>query len=151
MKEAPWGIGLGMDVSKIPPHNKYHTLSMIPPDSEYVYIWVHAGPIGVVVFVITTILLFGGACYITLFRLKSQSLRGYGAGLCSAFVALHLGGYANQILMQFPNIFLFYGGMSILYNMPYFEQKYLEYEEKILAGNEEKKRLKEEKKRGSEV
>ena len=151
MKEAPWGIGLGMDVSKIPPHNKYHTLSMIPPDSEYVYIWVPAGPSGVVVFVITTILLFGGACYITLFRLKSQSLRGYGAGLCSAFVALHLGGYASQILMQFPNIFLFYGGMSILYNMPYFEQKYLEYEEKILAENEEKKRLKEEKKRGSEV
>ena len=76
---------------------------------------------------------------------------GIGAGFCSAFAAIQLGGYANQVLMQFPNCLTFYGGLAIVYILPYIEKEWMEYEQGELAIQEEKKRLKLEKKRASRV
>jgi len=151
MQDAPWGIGYGASYDNVPANNKYSKLSKIPPDSEYVFIWVHAGPIGLTVFLVTTAIMFAGACWIVLFRLKSRSLIGIGAGLCSAFAAIQLGGYANQVLMQFPNCLLFYGGLTIVYILPYLESDWIKYEGKIIAAQEERKRLKLEKRLASRV
>ena len=76
---------------------------------------------------------------------------GIGAAWCSAFVALHLGGYGNQVLMQFPNILIFYGGLATVYLLPDIEQQFNEYEAKELAEEAEKKRLKLEKKLAKRV
>lgn len=151
MNEAPWGIGIGMLSKDIPAWNKYKKLSDIPPDSEYVYIWVRTGAIGVTVFTCCMILIFLGGCIIVLFRLKSPSLIGIGGGLCAAFVSIQLGGYANQILYMYPNGLTFFGGMAILYILPYIEPEWIEYEKKRLAKIEEKKRLRLEKKLASRV
>jgi hypothetical protein len=151
IKDAPWGIGIGTNYDNVPANNKFRKLSTIPPDSEYVYIWVHAGPIGITTFVITMLLMLGGACWITMFRLKSRSLMGVGAGLTCAFVSIQLGGYANQILMQFPNCLIFYGGLSIVYILPFIEEDWIKLEEKRLAKQQEKARLKLEKKKASRV
>ena len=145
LKDAPWGLGIGSTQANIPANNKYRKLSDIPPDSEYVYIWVHTGIIGLTVFIITTLMMWLGACWITLFKLKSRSLMGIGASLCGAFVAIHLGGYANQVLMQFPNCLTFYGGLTIVYILPYLEPEWIKHEEMRLAKIEEKKRLRLEK------
>lgn len=149
--DAPWGIGLGANYNNVPSNNKYNRLSTIPPDSEYVYIWVHTGKIGITIFLITTVLMFFGACYVVLFKLRSRSLSGIGAGFCGAFVAIHLGGYANQILMQFPNCLIYYGGLSIVYILPYIEPAWIEYENNQIAKRAEKKRLRLEKKLASRV
>ena len=151
IKDAPWGIGIGTNYNNVPPNNKFRKLSTIPPDSEYVYIWVHAGPIGITTFVITMLLMLGGACYITMFRLKSRSLMGIAGGLTSAFVAIQLGGYANAILLQFPNALIFYGGLSIVYILPFIEKEWVELEEKRFAEQQERERLKLEKKKASRV
>ena len=151
IKDAPWGIGVGMGNENVPANNKYRKLATIAPDSEYVYIWLRTGPIGITVFIITTIIMLFGACYIVFFKLKNPSLRGIGAGFCCAFVAIQLGGYGNQVLMQFPNGMIFYGGLSIVYILPYLEPEWIEYEAKRLAKQEEKKRLKLEKKLASRV
>ena len=151
IKDAPWGLGIGSTQANIPSNNKYKKLSMIPPDSEYVYIWVHTGVIGITIFIITTLIMLGGACWITMFKLKNRSLMGIGAGLCSAFVAIQLGGYANQILMQFPNCLTFYGGLSIVYILPYLEPEWIKYEQERLAKQEKRKRLKLEKKLAKRV
>ena len=95
--------------------------------------------------------MFIGACWITLFKLKSKSLIGIGAGLCGAFAAVQIGGYANQVLMQFPNCVTFYGGLSIVYILPYLEPEWIKYEENRLAKQKEKKRLKLEKKLAKRV
>ena len=92
-----------------------------------------------------------GAGWITMFKLKSRSLMGVGAGLCGAFVAIHLGGYANQVLMQFPNCVTFYGGLSIVYILPYLESGWIKYEELRLSKQEKRKQLKLEKKLASRV
>jgi hypothetical protein len=151
IKDAPWGLGIGSTQKNIPANNKYRKLTDIPPDSEYVYIWVHTGPIGLTVFIITTAIMFLGACWITMFRLKSRSLIGVGAGLCGAFLAFQLGGYANQILMQFPNCVMFYGGLSIVYILPYLEPEWIKYEEQRLAQKEERRHRRLEKKLASRV
>ena len=151
LQEAPWGIGIGVDYTNVPPNNKFRKLSTIPPDSEYVYIWVHTGPIGITVFVFTTVLMWLSACWVVFFRLKNKTVHGIGAGLCSAFLAMQLGGYGNQVLMQFPNVFLFYGGLSLVFVLPRIEADYVALEEERYAQQEERKRLKAEKKAAERV
>ncbi len=151
LNDAPWGIGLASTQANIPANNKYRKLSDIPPDSEYVYIWVHTGIIGICVFVFCMVLMLGGACWIVMFKLKSPSLIGIGGGLCAAFVSIQLGGYANQILFQYPNGLTFFGGLAIVYILPYLEPEWIEFEKKRLAKQEEKKRLKLEKKLAKRV
>lgn len=151
MKEAPWGIGIGMFGSNVPANNKYNRMATIAPDSEYVFIWLRTGVVGITVFLICTFIMLAGACWIVLFTLKSPSLRGIGAGFCCAFVSQQLGGYGNQVLMQFPNGLVFYGGLTIVYVLPWLEKEWIEWESKELAIQEERKRLKLEKKRASRM
>jgi putative effector of murein hydrolase LrgA (UPF0299 family) len=151
MQDAPWGIGIGMGNDNVPANNKFRKMATIPPDSEYEFIWLRAGKIGITLFVITMLIMLAGACYIVMFRLKNKSLIGIGGGLCCAFVAIQFGGYANQVLMQFPNCLIFYGGLTIVYILPYLEPAWIEYENKQIAEQEERKRLKLEKKLASRV
>ena len=69
--------------------------------------------------------------------------------MCCAFVSQQLGGYGNQVLMQFPNCLVFYGGLSIVYVLPHIEKEWIAYEAEILAKEEERKRLKKEKREKS--
>ena len=150
MKEAPWGIGLGMS-SNVPANNKYSLMSSIAADSDYVYIWLRTGRIGITIYIISMLFMLIGGCWIVLFRINSPSLRGIGAGLCCAFISHQLGSYGNQVLMQFPNGLLFFGGLSIVYILPFMEKEWHEYETKEIAKQEEKVRLKLEKKKASRV
>lgn len=151
LKDAPWGIGLGVGNGDVPARNKYVILSYIAPDSEYVFVWIHTGRIGLTVFLISIFLMLIGACWIVLFRLKNKSLVGIGAGLCCAFAAMQLGAYGNQVLYQYPNGLIFFGGLAIVYVLPYLEKDWEVYELARLAKQEEKKRLKLEKKLASRV
>lgn len=151
MKEAPWGIGIGMLSYDIPANNKFRKLSDIPPDSEYVFIWVRTGAIGVTVFTCCMVMMFLGGCIVVLFKLKNPTLIGIGGGLCAAFVSINLGGYVNQVLYLYPNGLTFFGGIAIVYLLPYIEPEWIKYEESRLAKIEEKKRIKFEKKLASRV
>lgn len=151
MKDAPWGIGIGIFADNIPSGNRYKMLAMIPPDSEYVFIWVRTGYIGVTVFAICMILMLLGACYVVMFKLKSPSLIGVGGGMCSAFTAIQVSGIANQVIFQYPNGLTFFGGLAIVYLLPYIEKEWMELEEKRLALEAERKRLKLEKKLAKRV
>lgn len=151
LAEAPWGIGMAVGYQNVPANNKYTFMATVPPDSEYVFIWIHTGIIGITVFLICTFVMLFGACWITMFRIKSPSLRGIGAGFCCAMISMQLGGYGNQVLMQFPNCLTFYGGLTIVYILPYIESEWNEYEKGLLAEQEEKARLKLEKKKAERV
>ena len=151
MKDAPWGVGIGVEAADVAPYHKLKLMMYIPPDSEYVYIWVRTGVIGITTFVVTSLIMFIGACWIVFFRLKNPSIRGVGAAFTCAFISLHLGGYANQVLMQFPNIILFYGGLTIVYILPRIENEWNEWETAQLEKQNKRKLLKLEKKRASRV
>lgn len=151
MKDAPWGIGIGIFESNIPAWNRYKILSQIPPDSEYVFIWVRTGWIGVSWFTICNLMILLAGCFTVFNKLKNRSLMGIGAAWCASFLALHLGGYANQVLMQFPNIVVFYGGMTTVFLLPGIAKEYEIYEAKELEKEAENKRIKLEKKLAKRV
>ena len=151
MRDAPWGIGIGMEYDNVPANNKFRLMSTIPPDSEYVYIWLRTGVIGITIFLILNAIMIGGACWIVFFNIKSPSLRGIGAGFCCAMISQQLGGYGNMVLMQYPNCLIFYGGLTIVYLLPHLEKEWIEYEKELLTIQKEKKLLKLEKKKLSRV
>ena len=151
MVDAPWGVGIGLENGDVPPFNKFKLITQVPPDSEYVDIWVRTGVVGLTIFCILNAVMFLGACWIVFLRLKSQSIRGVGIAYTAAFIGMHLGGYANQILMQFPNVLIFYGGLATVYLLPHIENEWKEWEAKLIAEQEERRRLKQEKKRASRV
>lgn len=151
LKDAPWGIGIGVNNGDVPARNKYVVMSYIAPDSEYVFMWIHTGRIGVTIFTISMFLMLAGACWIVLFRLKNKSLVGIGAGLCCAFASIQLGAYLNQVLYQYPNGLIFFGGLAIVYVLPYLEKDWEIYEQARLTKQEEQKRIKLEKKLASRV
>ncbi len=151
MKDAPWGIGIGIYEKNIPAWNKFKIVSQIPPDSEYVFIWVRTGWIGVSWFLLCNIIMLLGACCTVFFKIRNRSLMGIGAAWCAGFFAIHLGGYANQILMQFPNVVIIYGGLTTVFLLPKLEKDFEEYETKELAIETERKRLKLEKKLAKRV
>ena len=136
MQDCPWGVGVGVVRDEIPPWNKFKKVTYIAPDSEYVYIWVRTGWIGISFFVLSSLIMLMGAAVIVLFRLKNRTLRGIAGGLTSAFVVIHLGGYANQILMQFPNVLIWYGGLALVYIMPMMEDEWQKYEDEYIAKEE---------------
>lgn len=141
LSEAPWGIGIGTNYDDVPPNNKFYRLSKLPPDSEYVNIWVHMGIIGLTTFLIVNGIILFGACYIIFFRLNNKSLQGIASGISCAFISYHLGGYANQVLLQYPNCLLFYGAMTIIYTLPAMEPEWIKYEEKMMEKQNEKKKI----------
>ena len=145
MREAPFGIGVAQGYGSVPANNKYAFMSTIPADSEYVYIWIRTGEVGITLFLICTAVMLIGACWIVFFIIQSPSLRGIGAGLCCAFVSMQLGGYGNQVLLQFPNGLQFYGGLAIVYILPFLEKEWIAYENNIISEQKEKKRLRLEK------
>ena len=92
-----------------------------------------------------------GACCVVFFRLKNKALQGIGAGICCAFVSIQLGGYGNQILCQFPNVLLFYGGLAVVYNLPHMEKEFIAEEQKRIEKEKEARENKLKKKRESRV
>jgi len=151
LADAPWGIGIGTGMDNVPSNNKFRKLSTLPPDSEYVFIWIRTGAIGITVFLAAMAIMFIGASCVVFFRIKSRSLMGIGAGICGAFAAMQLGGYGNQVLLQYPNGLIFFGMLAIVYNFPELESAWVEFEEKRLKIIEEERKLKLEKKKSKLV
>lgn len=151
LRDAPFGMGFNVDEEKVPANHKYKVVYETSNDSTYVFMWQRVGIVGAVLFAIINGLILIGGCIITMFKLKNKACIGVSAGFCCAFLAIQVGGYANHILLQYPNLFLFYGGMAIVYLLPDIEKEFVLYENKINEEQEERKRLKLEKKKQSRV
>lgn len=151
LQDAPYGMGININESTIPAFNKYKVVYETSNDSTYVFFWQRTGIIGVYVFAAMNIIILIGGCIITLFKLKNKACKGIAAALCCGFLGIQAGGYANHILLQYPNIILFYGGMGIVYLLPSIEKDFITYEEMKVAEIEEKKRLKQDKREKSRV
>jgi hypothetical protein len=151
LRDAPFGMGINIDEGSIPAFNKFRVVYETPCDSTYVFFWQRTGIVGVYVFSAMNIIMLLGGCIIVFFRLRNKTCKGIASGFCCALLAINVGGYANHILLQYPNIILFYGGMAIVYLLPAIEKEFIGYEDELYAVEQEKKRLKLEKKEKSRV
>lgn len=151
LRDAPFGLGLNIDEGKVPANHKYKIVYETKNDSTYVFLWQRAGIIGAVLFAFVNVLILLGGAYIIFVKLKNKVCIGIASACCCAFAAIQVGGYANHILLQYPNLLLFYGGMTLVYLLPGIENDFNSYIKKLYDEQEEKKRLKLEKKLASRV
>lgn len=126
MSEIPFGIGLGVDAEEVPPQNKYRFVATCPPDSELVYIWIHLGKVGLIVYLVLQVLMYICACCILLFRVKNPEIRGPLTGMLCGTAGMLVASYANQIYFQFPNGPLIYTCLTLVFLAPYFDKQYSE-------------------------
>ena len=126
MSEIPFGIGLGVDREEVPPQNKFYFVATCPPDSELVYIWIHTGKVGLIVYLALQILMYICACCILLFRVRNPEIRGPLTGMLCGTAGMLVASYANQIYFQFPNGPLIYTCLTLVFLAPYFDRQYSE-------------------------
>jgi hypothetical protein len=151
LQDAPFGMGMNIDEGKVPANHKYKIVYETSNDSTYVYMWQRVGIVGAILFAIVNGLILIGGCYTTMFVLKGKETTSIGAAYCCAFLSIQVGGYMNEILLQFPNLLLYYGGMAIVYLLPDIEEEFNQFEIKRLAKQEEERQIKLEKKLASRV
>lgn len=115
LKHRPFGEGLGLGgVEAQRFANRVTTL--IPHDSTYVKLWMETGIVGLSLYlgILITSLLW--ACYIVMFRVKDQELRGLLiAMLCSVF-GLMISAYGNAFFNQFPTQIIVFTFLAIALN-----------------------------------
>lgn len=121
--ELPLGLGAGIRNGDVPQSNKNYFLSVVAPDSTWVYVNIHYGHMGKYLFLFSFLGMCFYAGYIVFFKIRDPELRGLLAGLTSGATAMVVAGYANQIMLQFPNCFLFFGQLMIVYLGPDIDKR----------------------------
>lgn len=125
MKEAPWGIGIGLGMGRdqLPPNNKYWLVSITPSDSSLVYIWMRTGAIGLTVYMLVLCLAIVAQSFIVLFLIKNKELRGMLTAFTCASACMIVAAYGNNIYTQYPNTLLVFGLQTIVFMGPYFDKQ----------------------------
>lgn len=140
MKEAPWGIGIGigMGADQLPPNNKYWIVSVTPSDSTLVYIWMRTGAIGIVLYLFVLCLAIVAASFIVLFRIRDKQLRGILTAFTCGSACMIVAAYGNNIYHQYPNTLLVFGLQTLVFMGPYFDRQLTaEKEQKALEQQHE--------------
>ncbi len=127
MKEAPWGIGIGigMGADQLPQNNKYWLVSITPSDSTLVYVWMRTGAIGIIVYLLVLCLAIVVESFIVLFRIRDKQLRGILTAFTCASACMIVAAYGNNIYSQYPNTLLVFGVQTLVFMGPYFDRQIL--------------------------
>jgi hypothetical protein len=123
MRTAPFGIGLGRDGSNISPTNKYWILATTAPDSTLVYIWTRTGKVGLIIFLFCYLLVLAIGAGIIYFGIKDKEIRGISTALICGAVGMLVAGYGNNIFFMYPNYILVYGGLTLVYMAPHYDEE----------------------------
>lgn len=127
--ELPLGLGAGIRGGDVPQSNKNYYLSVVAPDSTWVYVNIHYGHLGKYIFLFSFLGMGFLGSWVVFFKIKDPELRGLLAGLASGSIAMVIAGYANQIQLQYPNCFLFFGQLMIVFLGPDIDKR-IEEEQK---------------------
>ena len=124
MKEAPFGIGIGVQPSDISVQNKFYFVSTCASDSDLVYIWMRLGVVGLTIYLILQFIIYAYGAYIILFKIKNEEIRGLLTGLLCGCAGLLVASYANQVSLQFPNGLLSFTCLTLVFLGPYLDKQY---------------------------
>lgn len=129
LRDVPMGIGAGIRFGDVPPSNKNYFLSIVPPDSTWVYIHIRYGIIGKYCFLFSFfgITIFGS--FVVLTKTRHKEVTGQLAATVSGCAAMVIAGYSNQIMTQYPNCLLFFGTMGMLTIAEIIDKKAIEDDE----------------------
>lgn len=126
MSEMPFGIGMGVQNGVIPPQNKYYFVSICPPDSSLVDVWIQMGIVGLCIFLGLHAVLFISGSYILVFKIRNPEIRGPLTGMLCGCAGILVASYANMVYFQFPNGILIYSCFTLVFLGPYLDKQYTE-------------------------
>ena len=126
MVDKPFGYGIGLGGGKAKEYAPNAPISQIPTDSWFVMIWVETGVVGLVLHIsILLYVIFYGA-YLSLFKLKSPSVKWLTVACVSGIVGIVVMSYANEVLGQIPNGLFVYLCMGLIFLAPIYDRQMLE-------------------------
>ncbi len=129
MSNIPFGTSIGFYGKPAAKSSPYYEISKIPSDSWYVQVWIQTGIVGLVIYLLLLISSILIAGYIILFKIKNKRLRGILAGLLSGVFGMFISAYGNDLLAQFPNCFLFYICLALVFMGKYYDKELEEHEQ----------------------
>lgn len=130
MADVPFGTSIGFyGEKKVSRSDPYYEISKIPSDSWYVQVWIQTGIIGLVFYLSLLVLSILIAGYIILFKIKNNRLRGVLASLLAGVFGVFVSAYGNDLLAQFPNCFLFYICLTLVFMGKYYDKELEEHEQ----------------------
>lgn len=125
LKNKPFGEGLGLSGVDAQNISMRYTTS-IPTDSWFVKIWVETGIIGLLLHIGILCYIVGYGSYIIMFKIRNRELKGLlSAILCGVFGIL-ISSYGNQVLGQYPIVFIVYMGIAFVFMGKDFDKEIAE-------------------------
>lgn len=124
MADKPFGGGIGMSRERAG-YRPDAYLSSIPKDSWYVLVWVETGIVGLIMHVAILMAILGYGCFLVLFKLRNQELRGIIAAFTCGIAGLYVASYTLELMGQFPNGIIMYTLMTFIFLSPVYDKELL--------------------------
>jgi len=115
LKDRPFGEGLGLGGVEALRFSE-RTTTLIPHDSTYVKIWMETGIVGLVLYLSLLVISLLWACYIVMFRVKHNRLRGLLTSMLCGVFGLMISAYGNAFFNQFPTQIIVFTCLTIAAN-----------------------------------
>ncbi len=121
LKYKPFGEGLGLGGVEARKYGSRLT-TLIPHDSFYVKTWMETGIVGLVLFLIIYVSALLRGCYLIMFRIKNNELRGILTAIACGIFGMMISAYGNAFFFQFPTGFIIILFLSVLINGEHIDQ-----------------------------
>lgn len=115
LKNRPFGEGLGLGGVEAQRFDERFT-TLIPHDSTYVKIWMETGIVGLTLYLGMLVITLLWACYIVMFRVKHNKLRGMLTAMICGVFGLMISAYGNAFFNQFPTQIIVFTCLTIALN-----------------------------------
>lgn len=120
MANKPFGAGVGSIGINGITYNSDKYLSMIPPDSYWVKIWVMYGVVGLTIWFSLILFMIGKCCGIV-WNLRDPALRVKCLALTSGTAGIFFCSYGNEVMNGFPSSVIMYMSWSFVLISPMFD------------------------------
>ncbi len=121
LKYKPFGEGLGLGGVRAMKYG-YRITTLVPHDSFYVKTWMETGIVGLVLFLIIYVSALLRGCYLIMFRMKNNELRGILTAIASGIFGMMISGYGNAFLGNSRTGFIIILFLSVLINGEHIDQ-----------------------------
>ncbi len=107
LKDLPFGAGIGSSADTGARFSPQYALSMVPPDSWYVEIWIETGIVGLTLYLLMIASIIGYGIY-KVWQIHDPTLRKLMIAFLAEFIGIALMSYSNPVLGQFPTCTILY-------------------------------------------
>ena len=125
LKYKPFGEGLGLGGVEASKYGNRLTTTT-PHDSFYVKTWMETGIVGLILFLTIYLSTLLRGCYLIMFRIKNEELRGILTAIACGIFGLMISAYGNAFFGQSPTGFMVILFLSVLLNGSYIDQQLTE-------------------------